>query len=447
MAARGHEVLFLTSFDYLGLARSCGFRALSIIEAREKDQFESAQDLSPVARIRSRCGYFSRKVSAICDLVAARLDERSILIAPPFACPVAKLLHLRYRVPCVSTVLSPASLCSLRNPPAFKSGEWFARLPWSARRLLFRSVESGIIDPGFRWLLKDQLRALQVPKPRRVIREWSWSPQRILGLFADWFCPIAQDWPRHLVFTGFPLFHPRTAEEELSPSLRHFLEAGPPPVVFTAGTETRTVRNFFDIALAAAQSLGLRAVFLSRLGDQLPVLPGTIHHESYASLQLLLPKSAGIVHHGGIGTTAQAMRAGIPQLILPGRLDQFDNAQHVEKLGCGLAEKDLLNNPAATEKLQRLLRSPGTARACRTVQERMTPGPAACACAADAIEEVWSSARQLRESSHRPGPVQTMTASVIPASPQSTDEFFESEAASGLSLDRCQPLPPDRFTR
>ncbi len=396
LAARGHEVLFLTSFDYLDLARSCGFEALSIIDADEKAHFESATGFNPIRKIRSRSAFFSRKVSAICEFVASRLDKHSILISPPFASPIAKLLHLRYRVPYVSTVLSPANLCSLRNPPAFKSGEWFSSLPSPARRLLFRGTESLIIDPGFRWLLRDLLRTMRVPPPHRVLSEWCHSPQKILGLFAEWFCPRAQDWPPQLVLTGFPLFHPSVGEEELSADLEYFLNAGPPPVVFTAGTETRTVQNFFDTALRAAQSLGLRAVFLSRLGDQLPVLPATIHYESYASLQLLLPRTAAIVHHGGIGTAAQAMHAGIPQLIFPGRLDQFDNAQHIEKLGCGLGEKNLRDNASATEKLGRLLRSPEIAHACQTLRDRMAPGPRACSRATDVIEDLWHSTHLAR---------------------------------------------------
>lgn len=388
MAARGHKVLFLTTFDYLPLALSCGFEALSIIDEREKDDFESAKYLNPISRIRSRCAFFSRNVEAVCELVAPRLDECSILIAPPFAYPVAKLLHLCYGVPYVSTVLSPASLCSLRNPPAFKYGEWFARLPWPARRLLFRSVESLIVDPGFRWLLKDRLRAMRLPPPRRVLSEWSHSPQRLLGLFPDWFCPKAEDWPSQLVLTGFPLFHPRRTEEELSTSLRSFLDAGPPPVLFTAGTETKTARNFFAAALRAAQALGLRAVFLTRLGDQLPFLPNTIHYERYTSLQLLLPRTAGIVHHGGIGTTAEALRAGIPQLILPGCLDQFDNAQHVSNLGSGVVGKNP-DDKTLAEDLRRLLHSPEIARACQTLRARMVSGSMACSRAADVIEETW----------------------------------------------------------
>lgn len=385
LAARGHEVLFLTSFDYLDLMRSCGFQALCIIDPCDKEDFESAKDLGPIGKFLSRCNFFSRKVAAICELVASQLDERSVLVSPPFACPIAKLLHLRCRVPYVSTVLSPASLCSVRNPPAFKSGEWFASLPRPARTLLFRSLEYLIVDPGFRWLLKDVLRSMQVPAPQRVISKWSFSPQRILGLFPEWFCPRAQDWPPQLVLTGFPLFEPRSGGLELPADLTCFLDAGPAPVVFTAGTETKTARSFFDIALRTAESLGLRAVFLTRLGDQVPIAPACIHYASYTSLESLLPRSAAIVHHGGIGTAAQAMRAGIPQLVLPGHLDQFDNAKHVEALRCGLVQKDL-DIVATIEKLRRLLHSPEVANACRSIRDRILSGSVACRRAVDLIE-------------------------------------------------------------
>ena len=393
LAARGHEVLFLTSFDYLDLVRSCGFDAASIIDPHDQDDFQSVEGLGPIGKARSRCRFFARKVAAICASVSARLDDRSILIAPPFAWPLAKLLHLTCGVPYISTVLSPPSLCSLRNPPAFRSGEWFSRLPWPARKALFRGLEYFLVDPVFRWLLKDLLRTMQLPAPRRVISQWSHSPQRMLGLFSDWFCPKAEDWPPQLMLTSFPLFHPHAATEELSASLRRFLDAGAPPVVFTAGTETRTVRSFFEIALRGVQTLGLRAVFLTRLAGQLPSLPDTIHYENYSSLHLLLPRAAAIVHHGGIGTTAQAFHAGIPQLLLPGRLDQFDNARHVERLGCGLVEKNLRDSRGATARLRSLLHSVDIADTSRALRHHMVPGHEACSRAAELIEETWHGAR------------------------------------------------------
>jgi rhamnosyltransferase subunit B len=305
---------------------------------------------------------------------------------------MAKLLHLRYGVPYVSTALSPASLCSLISPPAFKSGEWFSRLPYPARKLMFRGAEQFVIDPIFRRVLRDLIRDLDLPRPHRILSHWCYSPQRILGLFPDWFCPKPDDWPGQLALTGFPLFNPRTAESELSPGLCRFLETGAPPVVFTPGTETRNARTFLEAAVKAAEASGRRAVLLTRLVDQLPPLPATICHENYAPLHLLIPKAAVIVHHGGIGTTAQCLRAGIPQLVVPGRLDQFDNAQHVERLGCGRVQKNHLDSRAMAENLQYLLTAHEVRAACLSAQVRMEPGTITCSRAADVIEETFRTA-------------------------------------------------------
>ena len=51
----------------------------------------------------------------------------------------------------------------------------------------------------------------------------------------------------------------------------------------------------------------------------------------------LFPRLAGIVHHGGAGTTAASTRAGVPQLVVPHMLDQFMNARYVRTAGIGLS--------------------------------------------------------------------------------------------------------------
>lgn len=397
LTARGHEVLFLTSFEYIDMARECGFDALSVLRPEDKQQFDHAEKLSITSKVRLRCKFFSRKIAEIFELAAGQLDKRSIIVCPPFGYAVAKLLHLRYGVPYVSTVLSPASLCSLIDPPAFKSGEWFSRLPYAARKLLFRGAEQFFIDPIFRIVLRDVIRKLDLPRPHRVMREWCYSQQRILGLFPDLFCPKPDDWPTQLALTGFPLFNQPlfnqgTERAELPPGLNRFLSAGAPPVVFTPGTETRNARTFFEAAVRAAEETGSRGVLLTRLADQLPPLPATICHEDYAPLHLLIPEAAVVVHHGGIGTTAQCLRAGVPQLVVPGRLDQFDNAQHVERLGCGRVLKNNLDSRAMVENLRCLLTSPQVRDACRSVRLRMEPGATACSRAADVIEETFQAA-------------------------------------------------------
>jgi len=56
---------------------------------------------------------------------------------------------------------------------------------------------------------------------------------------------------------------------------------------------------------------------------------------AYAPHGALFPRAAAVVHHGGVGTTAQGLRAGCPALIVPHAHDQFDNAARVERLGLG----------------------------------------------------------------------------------------------------------------
>jgi len=50
----------------------------------------------------------------------------------------------------------------------------------------------------------------------------------------------------------------------------------------------------------------------------------------------LLPRAGALIHHGGVGTLARALAAGVPQLVIPFAHDQHDNARRVDWLGCGM---------------------------------------------------------------------------------------------------------------
>ena len=94
--------------------------------------------------------------------------------------------------------------------------------------------------------------------------------------------------------------------------------------------------DFFEQSALACQKLGRRGILLTKFDEQIPkVLPADVIHVPYAPFSQLLPRCAAIVHHGGIGTTSQALRAGIPQVIVPLAHDQPDNASRVKKLGVG----------------------------------------------------------------------------------------------------------------
>jgi UDP:flavonoid glycosyltransferase YjiC (YdhE family) len=123
----------------------------------------------------------------------------------------------------------------------------------------------------------------------------------------------------------------------------------------------------------ACRATGRRAIFATKFPRQLPSpLPPEIFHAEYAPFSTLLPRCAGIVHHGGIGTTSQALAAGVPQLVQPFSHDQPDNASRVRKLGCGdWIWPDELTPANLARKLEGVIANESVRARCADVGERL----------------------------------------------------------------------------
>jgi UDP:flavonoid glycosyltransferase YjiC (YdhE family) len=175
-----------------------------------------------------------------------------------------------------------------------------------------------------------------LPPGGEPLYEGQHSPLLTLALFSRVLAAPRPDWPPSTRLTGF-LFHDSAGGEALDAELEAFLESGPPPVVFTLGTSAVAVAgSFYEESLAAARRLGMRAVLMVG-GDSanLPRVPLgadaiAIERAPHAAL---FPLAAAIVHHGGIGTLGQALRAGKPMLVVPWSHDQPDNARRAQCLG------------------------------------------------------------------------------------------------------------------
>jgi UDP:flavonoid glycosyltransferase YjiC (YdhE family) len=204
------------------------------------------------------------------------------------------------------------------------------------------------------------------------MEQWWNSPDRVIGLFPDWFARPQPDWPPQTRLTNFPLYD----EKGLDPipgELARFLDAGDKPIAFTPGSAMWHGRAFFDAAVGTCRLLNRRGVLLSRRREHVPPdLTPDIIHVSYAPFSELLPRCAALVFHGGIGTASQALAAGIPQLVTPMAHDQFDNAERLERLGLArsLPVTKFRAKPAA-RLLGELLRSREVAGACDRVREKL----------------------------------------------------------------------------
>jgi UDP:flavonoid glycosyltransferase YjiC (YdhE family) len=207
---------------------------------------------------------------------------------------------------------------------------------------------------------------------RRFLDRWIHSPQCVIGLFPPWFSPPQPDWPPSVTLTSFPLFDEADLAE-LPADVERFLAEGEPPVVFTPGTAMKQGQAFFAAAIEACLKLGRRGLLLTRFPEQVPSpLPAGVRHFTYVPFSQVFPRAAAAVHHGGVGTTAQALAAGVPQLIMPLSHDQPDNAARVRRLGVGSSlAPHAFRGPAVAKALDGLIGSPEVAARCRDVAAKL----------------------------------------------------------------------------
>jgi UDP:flavonoid glycosyltransferase YjiC (YdhE family) len=174
---------------------------------------------------------------------------------------------------------------------------------------------------------------LGLPRSRNPILSGH-SPQLALALFSPLLAAPQPDWPPNSHATGFPFLD---AEQETSSELRRFLDEGDPPIVFTLGSAAvAAAGDFFSQSVEAARLLGRRAVLLTG-GDTGKQATSRTSREvievRYAPHSAVFPRACVNVHHGGIGTTAEAMRAARPMLVVPYTHDQPDHAHRLKKIG------------------------------------------------------------------------------------------------------------------
>ena len=389
---RGHDVTVITSGYNADLVARAGLQAVTIgtregylkALAENPEITQQGSGLSALAKVwRPWCAEF---VGLIKDTVAG--GDSPILIAHPLAF-WARVARDALNVPLVTLLTHQVFIWSVEAPPV-------AKLKWAgirrrrrpAKRLYVGAVNFRL-DRALAPLVCDYCAAFGQPPVRKdIMRHWIHSPDLSIGLFPDWFAPPQSDWPDQIQLTGFPLFDESelTADQD-NTAWEQWLAEGDPPVVVLAGTVNRHAQTFFKACIEACEQLGRRVLILTRFPEQLPApLPPRALHADYIPLGAVLPRAAAVVHHGGVGTLSQALRAGCPQLVLPFNFDQPEHAVRLEELGVGswIAPSEVTGGAVAAS-LDKLLGSSGIRDTCREVAKRFE-GVDAIAQTCDLIE-------------------------------------------------------------
>jgi rhamnosyltransferase subunit B len=328
-----------------------------------------------------RKGLFPHLRDTYADLERATRGAR-LLVSHAIVFP-APLLSEKTGIPWISATLSPISMMSATDPPHAAPLPWVNRI-WSFGQHTNRALIGLLRRQTARWCepILTLRKELGLPTDQHPLFEGQHSTLLALALFSGIVGEPQPDWPRSARQTGFCFLDDAS---DMLPDLHHFLNDGPPPVVFTLGSAAvLTAGDFFVESERAIQEAGCRAVFIA--GKESRVSPcNNVFVTPYAPYSQVFGRAAVVVHQGGIGTTAQCFRAGRPALTVPFAHDQPDNAMRVVRAEAGLsiprakysasraarAIGELLQGNTCVRGAQRaaarLAQEDGVASACRAI--------------------------------------------------------------------------------
>jgi rhamnosyltransferase subunit B len=280
----------------------------------------------------------------------------------------ARLAAEKLGVPWIAVVLQPMMFLSSYDPPVIPNAEWLTTL---LRQLGPTPTRYAL------WFLKKAINALFRPlhslradlslaaTAQNPLFDGQFANAGAIGLYSKLLGEVRPDYPRPTWIVGFANFDSEDGlAARLHPALAAFLDAGPAPLVFSLGSLiVNSPGTFYRESLGAARILNRRAVLLvgeEALGDFAHFGSPEVFVSAYVPHSLLFPRAAAIVHHGGIGTLAQALRSGRPQLIVPYFADQLDNAARAATLGVARVSSPRRYRAAsACRELDRLLGDAG----------------------------------------------------------------------------------------
>jgi len=282
-------------------------------------------------------------------------------------------------VPVAKTLLAPFGFFNPRDPAVFDNWSLKNPSPMAMRVMLWlgRLMMRSKFDPG----LNRQRAAIGLPPARDLVFEENLRGDVLLGMWSPALRRALEGDPQTARICGFPWHDRPTHPEHDATHVERFLtdceRAGEPPVIFTLGTAVvHGGGEYFHHAAQACRLLNRRALLVSGKPDLLPPrhsLPKGVELATWAPYSQIFPRAAANVHHGGIGTTAQALRAGRPTVITPVAYDQFDNAARCERLGVSATVHFAkARAPSLAKALRKVLDDPAVATRAAALGNRLT---------------------------------------------------------------------------
>lgn len=331
LSKAGHHLVFLTNPYYKKLITDEGFE-FHAVGTTDDYYIATSPPITTgnkfkdkgigVVTIKRLFNYMYLKPSKDIYDVVNRIKTPDTIILNHFCVYGAKIAAEKLKINNINISLSPHWLRT------FKAVDGFSTLMESK---LVKVTNNFIDNQLLKKPINNIRRELGLQPLRKSSAEWMFEGTNWC-LFPEWLLQFKLSNDLNADFVGFP--ESLNRENNLPDDVINFLSTHEKPILFTPGTAFRKNKDFFSEAVLTLRKMSKPGIFLTKFKEALPEeLPDNIIHAEYLPLEQLLDKSCAIVHHGGIGTSSEALKAGIPQLICYRMDEQKENARAIKALG------------------------------------------------------------------------------------------------------------------
>ncbi len=356
---RGHHIIFAAMEFYREKIETLGFEFRPMrphLDPNNKDLAKKLMDAKKGSELLLRELILPNLRPMYEDLLKA-VHDADLLISTEVVF-AAQSVAEKTGVKWMTTTLAPGTLLSAHDPFVPPTALWLRHLRFLGSTFhgamygfVKRMIDSWFAD------YREFRREIGLSENGNPLFEGK-SNLLNLAMFSRVLGKPQPDWHSPTLQTGFCFYDGADDMGKMPEDLTKFLDAGEPPIVFTLGSAAvMDARDFFEESAKAAQILGKRAVLLYGIFNEPPkITDANIAAFNYAPYSQVFPRAACVVHQGGVGTTSQVLRAGVPHLFMPFSHDQPDNAARCERLGVAkIISRDRYTADSAAKNLRELL--------------------------------------------------------------------------------------------
>lgn len=342
LRARGHEVTFVVERNFQQPVNALGFPVALLTGDAETTLMHRAESLvsraTPLASLRILMNeVILPALRPKIEELRAACAEADVLVSSAqqlAASFVADLTHIPWASIALSPVLVPSPHLEPQPTPV--------PIPHALQPLANRvSWAMGMTAVRQLWDVPvNKVRAeYGLPPLRDVAQTGNLSRQLTAMAVSPAYTPRPPDWPAWVHQTGFCFWDAPDSWQE-PPELTAFLAGDRPVVALSSGSMADKVGGAFDpmyrAGIEAIRQAGARALVIGAPPGALPhPLPEDVFAADFAPFSRVYPQCAAAIHHGGMGTVAQSLRAGIPALVVPWGVDQFFSGAQLARVGAG----------------------------------------------------------------------------------------------------------------